>query len=77
MPRRLCRPVGVPAQEEFGELFDLIYRPLSEAAEALAARYSESELKLIHGYALASIEMVKRQTERIRALDVSGVKIKR
>ena len=67
----------VPAQEDFGELFDVIYRPLSEAAHALAARYSESELKLIHGYALASIEMVKRQTERIRALEVSGVKAKK
>ena len=67
----------VPAHEDFGELFDAIYRPLSEAAEALAARYSEAELKLIYGYTLASIEMVKRQTERIRALEVSGVKAKR
>jgi len=57
----------------FGELFDAIYRPLSEAAEALAARYSEAELKLIYSYTLVSIEMVKRQTERIRALEVVPV----
>ena len=63
----------VPAHEDFGELFDAIYRPLSEAAEALAARYSEAELKLIYSYTLASIEMVKRQTERIRALEVVPV----
>jgi DNA-binding MarR family transcriptional regulator len=59
-----------PAEDTFGSLFDEIYGPLSQAAAELAGQYSEPELKLIYEYTLKSIQMVREQTERIRALKV-------
>jgi DNA-binding MarR family transcriptional regulator len=59
-----------PAEDAFGQLFDEIYGPLSRAAAELAGQYSEPELKLIYEYTLKSIQMVREQTERIRALKV-------
>jgi len=59
-----------PAEDVFGPVFDKIYEPIGQAAAELAAQYSESELKLLYEYALKSIQMVREQTERIRALKV-------
>jgi DNA-binding MarR family transcriptional regulator len=60
----------VPAEFAWGPLAEEIYGPLAQAAATLAEQYSDKELQLIHGYTLKSIEMVKEQTERIRALKI-------
>jgi DNA-binding MarR family transcriptional regulator len=59
-----------PAEDAFGQLFDDIYGPLAQAAAELAGQYSEPELRLVLEYTLKSIQMVREQTERIRALKV-------
>jgi hypothetical protein len=43
---------------------------LARASAELAGQYSEVELKLIYEYTLKSIQLVREQTERIRALKV-------
>ena len=60
-----------PAEEAFGDFFQEIYGPLAQAAANLAAQYSEEQLELIYEYTLRSIQLVREQTERIRAMKVS------